>query len=343
MSKERNYKYDPPKLMLYFIFINNSNLVYVSVPPKTTTESTGCKCGVERRSTDNNFNRIMGGKKIDEKMKYPWLVPLWKREVGEDGVVQYPGWFGCGGTIIASNYVVSAAHCLFKNRKPDDDTCIVVKEIKEDELAVHVGDHNIHILGDDEHEQIVDIARIIKHPDYKEKVNEPCIKRQDFDIMILKLDKLLDLNIFTPACLPRPGNDARFEEKVATAAGWGRLSKFGNRPSEPHEIDLLVKNNCPAAITYPSIMCNLGKGVVWQGKGQCQGDSGGPFTYKLNGQHILIGVISTTYSSNADYAIPECGNMGGLCRVSYVREWIDQTLALTAIFCPNGSDAEGDE
>ena len=124
-------------------------------------------------------------------------------------------------------------------------------------------------MGDDEHEQIVDIARIIKHPDYKEKVNEPCIKRRDFDIMILKLDKLLDLNIFTPACLPRPGNDARFNEKVGTAAGWGRLSKFGNRPSEPHEIDLLVKNNCPPAITYPSIMCYLGKGVVWQGKGGC--------------------------------------------------------------------------
>ena len=124
-------------------------------------------------------------------------------------------------------------------------------------------------MGDDEHEQIVDIARIIKHPDYKEKVNEPCIKRRDFDIMILKLDKLLDLNIFTPACLPRPGNDARYNEKVGTAAGWGRLSKFGNRPSEPHEIDLLVKNNCPPAITYPSIMCYLGKGVVWQGKGGC--------------------------------------------------------------------------
>ena len=79
----------------------------------------------------------------------------------------------------------------------------------------------------------------------------------------------LAFNIFTPACLPRPGNDKRYNEKVATAAGWGRLSKFGNRPSEPHEIDLLVKNNCPAAITYPSIMCYLGKGVVWQGKGGC--------------------------------------------------------------------------
>ena len=75
----------------------------------------------------------------------------------------------------------------------------------------------------------------------------------------------------------------------------------------------------------------------------CQGDSGGPFTYKLNGQHILIGVISFHYESNADYAIEECGNLGGVNRVSYVREWIDQTLALTAIFCPNGSDAEGDE
>ena len=65
-----------------------------------------------------------------------------------------------------------------------------------------------------------------------------------------------------------------------------------------------------------------------------QGDSGGPATYKLNGQHILIGIIS--YGK----VINECGNLSVFCRVSYVREWIDLIMGHNAKYCPNGSNAE---
>ena len=65
-----------------------------------------------------------------------------------------------------------------------------------------------------------------------------------------------------------------------------------------------------------------------------QGDSGGPVTFKLRGQHILIGVIGF-------FVGEECGNITGVCRISYVREWIDRILSGGgAAFCPNGSDAE---
>ena len=69
-----------------------------------------------------------------------------------------------------------------------------------------------------------------------------------------------------------------------------------------------------------------------------QGDSGGPATYKLNGQHILVGVIS--FLNTAKDPPYECGNMSGVCRISYVREWIDEVIGTNAKFCPNGSDAE---
>lgn len=39
--------------------------------------------------------------------KYPWMVAL----VGSNGG------FICGGTLVASKYVVSAAHCMFKDRE----------------------------------------------------------------------------------------------------------------------------------------------------------------------------------------------------------------------------------
>ena len=42
-----------------------------------------------------------------QKNKYPWMVAL----VGSSG-----GQF-CGGTLVASKYVISAAHCMFMDRE----------------------------------------------------------------------------------------------------------------------------------------------------------------------------------------------------------------------------------
>ena len=44
---------------------------------------------------------------IIQKNKYPWMVAL----VGSSG-----GQF-CGGTLVASKYVISAAHCMFADQQ----------------------------------------------------------------------------------------------------------------------------------------------------------------------------------------------------------------------------------
>ena len=43
-----------------------------------------------------------------QKNKYPWMVTF----VSPDG----SQWLGCGGTLVASKYVISAAHCMFTDQ-----------------------------------------------------------------------------------------------------------------------------------------------------------------------------------------------------------------------------------
>ena len=57
----------------------------------------GCKCAIERSS------RIVGGTEVAPANKYPWMV----------AVVDSLGGQFCGGTLVASKYVISAAHCMF--------------------------------------------------------------------------------------------------------------------------------------------------------------------------------------------------------------------------------------
>ena len=39
--------------------------------------------------------------------KYPWMAYVYNGEIG----------ISCGGTLISSNYVVSAAHCVYRDEK----------------------------------------------------------------------------------------------------------------------------------------------------------------------------------------------------------------------------------
>ena len=82
-----------------------------------------CKCGIEgktnrtgeNRDTDEYFDnsnkfRIDGGKPVNPKIsaKYPWLVFLRSR-INDDMIEED----FCGGTLVSTHHVISAAHCMF--------------------------------------------------------------------------------------------------------------------------------------------------------------------------------------------------------------------------------------
>ena len=224
----------------------------------------------------------------------------------------------CGGTLVASKYVITAAHCMFEYW---DD--LVVGVTTAEEISVMVGEHNRWQQGETNiPEKRIDVKRIINHPNYDQPMNAAWVgPRLGHDISILELEEEVDLNVYTPACLAEAADFHTYDGKMVTAAGWG-ANRTHSGLDAPHEVEVAVYE-CPWYREYvDSILCTRDPSGE-NGKGTWKGDSGGPITFKTGDQHVLVGDVSGGSGP---------GKWNFHCRISAVRDWIDQTLS-GATFC----------
>ena len=170
----------------------------------------------------------------------------------------------CGGTLISSTHVLTAAHCT-EGEKPRW-------------IRVILGEHNI---ADSDFNR-VDVAEIINHPNYNPQTT-------DNDYAILRLKNLVTFtNEVSPACLPADLSNT-FAGVLATVTGWGTLSSGGNRPTVMHEVNVTVTTNAECNNAYGSgrISANM-VCAADSGKDSCQGDSGGPLITSELGRQALV-------------------------------------------------------
>ena len=171
--------------------------------------------------------------------KYPWLVRM-------------EGYYGerwgsmCGGTLVASKYVITAAHCVTIRKGSS-----VAKPA--DEIRTIIGDHNLFSSGEELIQpKTVNAITITNHPSYTGRIGD------GYDISIVELEEEVDLDIYTPACLAKSDDATTFDGKMATVAGWG-LDANGNWPNPmvPHEVNVPVMESeeCYNLIHEPSILC----------------------------------------------------------------------------------------
>ena len=115
----------------------------------------------------------------------------------------------CGGTVVASRYVVTAAHC--------------VQQFNSSEIFVRVGEHDTHVVGESNVERRVNVSEIIVHQGFD-------ISSYDNDIALVYLSEHLDLRLYTPACLARASDSPA--GYAATVYGWGTVEFGGDQATE---------------------------------------------------------------------------------------------------------------
>ena len=185
----------------------------------------------------------------------------------------------CGGTLISSTHVLTAAHCV-QNRRAGFD-------VQASQIKVYIGEHNRGKGKDkgDSKFNALTVAEVIKHPNYNIPYNH------DNDYAILRLSKAVDFTSeVTPACLPADV-ESTYEGRIATATGWGLLGdpKTSKTSTSLQEVNVTVTSNYECNKLYgkmysTSIMICAGG----YGRGTRPGDSGGPLIVVENDRHTLV-------------------------------------------------------
>ncbi|KAK0150637.1 Chymotrypsin-like elastase family member 3B [Merluccius polli] len=216
-------------------------------------------CGIP--SYQPRTSRVVNGEEA-RPYSWPWQVSLESF---------YPT---CGGTLIAANWVLTAAHCITFH------TYRVV--LAEHDMDTQEGP-----------EQSIRVEKMILHP----KWNDNCVSCGN-DIALLKLEKSAVLNDKVQlACLPQQGAELA-NNQPCYVTGWGRLSSGGPRATTLQQalLPVVEPSICARSDWWGSSVKTTMVCAGGDSKSACHGDSGGPLNCKgRDGRWYVQGVTSFVY------------------------------------------------
>jgi len=251
----------------------------------------------ENRSDDGGgaeaSTRIINGD-VAEEDRFSFAVSL-----------QTSGHF-CGGSLIAKDMVLSAAHCAYDEGTPNYDA--VIKQHDHSEWY-------------DQDLDRVDAVREYIHPNYSENTN-------NFDVMVVKLARPTSANVATVKL--NSSNSKPSPNASVTVVGWG-ITQTGNTSDELKEVEVKVVSQASCRSSYgfntitDTMLC-----AADPNEDSCQGDSGGPLFLKGENasEDEQVGIVSWGYGC-ADSNYP-----GVYVRVSAVHDFIK------GIVCDHSQDED---
>jgi secreted trypsin-like serine protease len=237
--------------------------------------------------------RIVGGQDATRN-QFPYQISLQRRVI----LSLYS--HICGGSILSTNWVLTAAHCTHGTAAGN--------------LRVIAGIlllNDANIAG----QQTRDASQIINHPSYP---GGNQVAPNDISLVRLATPLSYTINV-QPIAIPQQGHSSR---GTGVLSGWGLLRSGGSTPNHLQFANLPVvpETECNAILTSLlgsnnpfSIALNLCSGTVLGFESACNGDSGGPYVKDGN----VIGVVS--------WGLVPCGDAGApsvFAKTSAYSNWI---------------------
>ncbi|XP_055344052.1 transmembrane protease serine 9-like [Paramacrobiotus metropolitanus] len=297
----------------------------VPAKPKPPVAPVNTGCGIPINSDDrpaSKFQRIIGGV-TPAPSAWPWAAAL----VFQNGQNEQQG---CGASVLNSQWVVTAAHCV-KLGVPED---VYLKGMK-----VYYGNQNLLKVPAS---QKASIVRAIVHPDYTKAAGGNVN-----DVALIKLTAPIPdfpNSMVSPICLPsdaigtfKAQSYGAKGRPIAYVAGWGLLKHGHDRGDATigggtdqllqTNIEIFSNNECHEALDLPTgrfpdtAICG---GLDQGGRDACKGDSGGPLVMAeppSYNRYSLFGI------SSFGYGCGEAGVPGAYSDVFKLKKWITDTMA----------------
>ncbi len=253
---------------------------------------SGCLADLEPAAVEGNEiaqagKEIVGGSQTTITAA-PWQISLQSPD----------GFHFCGGSIISSEWILTAQHCVDGSSAAD--------------FRVVAGATRLSLASS---AQIRGVTQIVRFPGYTDP-------SKGHDVSLLHLSSPLDLSGSSARAIGlATAADAQAGRTgagvSATITGWGTLSSGGSSPDQLRTVTMPIISNGQAQAAYAQETITsdqLAAGAA--GKDSCQGDSGGPMTVAGAGATLLAGVVSWGYGC-ADANFP-----GMYARVSSFADWI---------------------
>lgn len=223
--------------------------------------------------------KIVGGQ-FAENYQFPHQIALFKKDS-----------FRCGGSIIDSKWILTAAHCVLNSFSVP---------IPADDFTVYAGSVSLREGGN-----FFNVEATFPHEQYGDSKN---------DIALIKLAEEIVFD-------QRMNKIELFDGELKNGT-LVTISGFGRTATTESASEQLKYNTMYAQVDElcDMILNTTGQGLIClnneAGNGACMGDSGGPAVY----DDKLVGV--------ANFVLNACGTVypDGYAKVAFYRDWIAQVM-----------------
>ncbi|XP_052901681.1 phenoloxidase-activating factor 2-like [Anopheles moucheti] len=282
-------------------------LATAKVTDSAESEPYRRSCGL-RNINGLDFSMIGNMNGESEYGEFPWMLALLRNKSSADSIQTV---YQCGGSLIAPNVALTAAHCVFN--------------VAQDELLVRAGEWDSQTRNELYPHQDRRVADVIIH----EAFNKGSLAN-DMALLVLEEPFQLAENV-QPICLPPQGTT--FDQSTCFASGWGK-NVFGKKgkyqvilkkvelPVVPHadcQRSLRTTRLGSRFVLHQSFLC--AGGIA--GQDTCRGDGGSPLVCPIPGapeRYYQAGIVAWGIGCG------EHGTPGVYGNVAFFRDWIDKQL-----------------